>query len=201
VGFQDFAASDVLGASDVDEIMRQTVLRFASTAARDAALTGNLEAGMFAHTTDTSTYWWYTGSAWVAWMSPWTTFTSLDNGVVGTDMDIGDGTFVGRYRYVPGGLHVRWRLIFGSTSALTGDAAFALPDSVTSNASALSYGAGVYFDAGAPRNYMLTWSCNPSETFATALHTESGNEGVVDQTNPFAFASGDVMTCDIVVAI
>jgi hypothetical protein len=202
VGFQDFAASDILGASDVDEIMRQTIMRFASTAARDAAITGgNLETGMVACTTDTQTYWTYNGSAWVPFMSPWITFSTLDNGVVGTDMDIGNGTFAGRYKYVPGGIHIRWSLLFGTTSALTGDAAFALPNSTTSNGAAYSYGSGIYYDSGAPRNYPLTWGCTGNTTFATAYHAESGNEGVVDQTNPFAFGTSDIMTCDIVVAI
>jgi hypothetical protein len=202
VGFQDFAALDVLGASDVDEIMRQSVMRFASTAARDAAITGgNLESGMFACTTDTLTYWRYNGSAWVPFMSPWITFTSLDNGVVGTDMDIGNGTFVGKYAYEPGGLHVRWSLIFGTTTALTGDAAFALPNSTTSNGSAYSYGGGVYYDSGTPRNYPLTIGCTGGSTFATMYHAESGNEGVVDQTNPVAFGTNDILTADIVVPI
>jgi hypothetical protein len=202
MGFFDKTAGDIWNASNVDETIRQTNMRFASTAARDAAITGgNLETGMVAVTTDTQTYWTYNGSAWVPWMSPWTSFTSLDNGVVGTDMDIGDGTFVGRYKYEPGGLHVRWSLTFGSTSALTGDAAFALPNSVTSNASAYSYGSGIYFDSGAPRNYPLVVGCSPSSTFATMYHAESGNEGVVDQTNPVAFGTNDILTADIVVAI
>lgn len=202
MGFQDFAPLDIFTASDADEIIRQTVMRFTNTAARDAALTGGtLEARMVAVTTADGIYWYYNGSAWVPFMSDWTTFSSLDNGVVGTDMDIGNGTFVGRYRYEPGGIHIRWALTFGTTSALTGDAAFALPNTTTSHASAYSYGSGIYFDSGAPRNYPITWGCSPSSTFATAYHAGAGNEGVVDQTNPFAFDTNDIMTCDIVVAI
>ncbi|HEY3483908.1 MAG TPA: hypothetical protein VGK49_00935 [Ilumatobacteraceae bacterium] len=201
MGFQDFAANDILGAADVDEIMRQSVMRFTDTSARDTALTGNLEEGMFAYTTTDNIYWRYNGSAWVPWLSEWTSFTSLDNGVVGTDMDIGNGTFVGRYKYTPDGIRIVWSLAFGSSSALTGDAAFALPNSTTAHASIPSYGKGIYFDSGTPRNYPLTWGCNPGETFATAYHAESGNEGVVDQTNPVAFDENDIMRCDIVVAI
>jgi hypothetical protein len=202
MGFQDKAPGDILGAADYDELIRQSVMRFTNTAARDSALTGGtLEEGMVAYTTGDNIYWRYNGSAWIPWMSDWTTFSTLDNGVVGTDMDIGDGTFVGRYKYEPGGLRVRWSLIFGSTSALTGDAAFALPNSTTAHGSAYSYGSGIYFDSGTPRNYPITWGVTGGNTYATAYHSESGNEGVVDQTNPFAFATNDIMTCDIVVAI
>ena len=49
--------------------MDQTIMRFASTAARDAAFGGAnepvLAEGMFAYTTDTNTLWLYNGSSWV----------------------------------------------------------------------------------------------------------------------------------------
>ncbi|HEY3484612.1 MAG TPA: hypothetical protein VGK49_04465 [Ilumatobacteraceae bacterium] len=202
MGFNNYAPLDIFTASDADEIMRQTVMKFPDAATRDSEIGAEVEQGMLAYTTDDSTYWRRTAAgAWVPTISEWTSFTSLDNGVVGTDMDIGNGTFVGRYKYTPDGIRIVWSLTFGSSSALTGDAAFALPNSTTAHASIPSYGKGIYFDSGAPRNYPLTWGCNPGETFATAYHAESGNEGVVDQTNPFAFDENDIMRCDIVVAI
>jgi hypothetical protein len=201
VGFQDFAALDIFTASDADEIMRQTVMRFASEAARNAALSGNLEEGMVACTTDTTTFWFYDGSAWVPWWSPWVTFSNLDGGGSG-DIDIGTGTFAGVWRYEPGGFHVRWKLIFGSTSALTGDAAFVLPVGVTSrNDSTYSVGSAMYYDSSGDRTWILNAMIPHNSNLVTLYHGGAGNAGVVDQTNPFAFDLSDIMVCDIVVAL
>lgn len=65
LGFKDFVANDVLTAGQVDGyLMRQTTMVFASAAARDSALAGNLEQGMQAYTSDTGTHWVYGGSFW-----------------------------------------------------------------------------------------------------------------------------------------
>lgn len=65
-GFRTFAALEVLTASNVQNyLMEQTVSVFASTAARDSAISSP-EAGQHAFTTDTDTLWYYSGSAWVA---------------------------------------------------------------------------------------------------------------------------------------
>lgn len=64
-GFHDFAAAEVLTAANTDDyLMRQTVMRFASTAARDSALSGVLVEGLLAYTKDANRFWIYTGSAW-----------------------------------------------------------------------------------------------------------------------------------------
>lgn len=65
-GFHDFAAAEVLTAANVDDyLLRQTVMRFASAAARDSALSGVLVEGLRAYTKDVNRDWIYTGSAWV----------------------------------------------------------------------------------------------------------------------------------------
>lgn len=64
-GFHDFAAAEVLTAANTDDyLMRQTVMRFASTATRDSALSGVLVEGLLAYTKDANRFWIYTGSAW-----------------------------------------------------------------------------------------------------------------------------------------
>ena len=64
-GYKDFVAGDPLTAAQVDGyLMRQSVMVFASTSARDAALSGVLAEGMFCYTSDTDTVWYYTGTAW-----------------------------------------------------------------------------------------------------------------------------------------
>ena len=69
-GAKLFADGNILTADDLNEyLMDQTIMRFASTAARDAAFGGAnepvLAEGMFAYTTDTNTLWLYNGSSWV----------------------------------------------------------------------------------------------------------------------------------------
>jgi hypothetical protein len=68
-GAKLFNSGDVLTAAQVNTfLMDQTVMVFASTAARDAAFGGAgepvLAEGMYAFTSDTNTLWFYTGSAW-----------------------------------------------------------------------------------------------------------------------------------------
>lgn len=64
-GFKDFAAGDVLTAADVDGyLMRQTVMTFADASARDTALSGVLDEGMFAYLEDTDSVTVYSGTAW-----------------------------------------------------------------------------------------------------------------------------------------
>jgi len=77
-GYKNFTAGAVLTASDVNNyLMEQGVMYFATTAARDAALTGSLEDGMVAYvgSNDSSEgFYTYNGSAWrrgPGWNAPW----------------------------------------------------------------------------------------------------------------------------------
>jgi hypothetical protein len=65
LGFKDFVTGEVLTAADVDGYLMQGIWVFASTAARDAAVTAPAE-GNFAFTKDTNGLWYYDGAAWVA---------------------------------------------------------------------------------------------------------------------------------------
>ena len=63
-GFKTFAAGEVLAAADVNTyLMQQSVMVFADTTARDAAITSPSE-GMFAYLTGTNLLTFYNGSAW-----------------------------------------------------------------------------------------------------------------------------------------
>ena len=63
LGFTTFNTGDVLTAAQVNGYLMQGVLVFATTTARDAAITAP-SAGQIALTKDTNTIWKYTGSAW-----------------------------------------------------------------------------------------------------------------------------------------
>lgn len=64
-GFKTFTTGEVLTAGDVNGYLMQGINVFASTAARDAAITAPAE-GQFAFTKDTNGLWYYDGAAWVA---------------------------------------------------------------------------------------------------------------------------------------
>lgn len=65
-GFKTFNTGDVLTASDVNTyLMQQTVMVFASSAARTTALGANVAEGMFSYLTDTNVTQYYDGSTWV----------------------------------------------------------------------------------------------------------------------------------------
>ena len=65
LGFKDFVTGEVLTAADVDGYLMQGIWVFATTAARDAAVTAPAE-GNFAFTKDTNSLWYYDGAVWVA---------------------------------------------------------------------------------------------------------------------------------------
>ena len=66
LGFKNFTSGDVLTAADVNGYLNsQTIMVFADTAARTAAITSPQE-GMFSYLKDTNATEYYTGAAWVA---------------------------------------------------------------------------------------------------------------------------------------
>lgn len=66
-GFKDFTAGAVLTADQVDTyLMQQSVMVFASAAARTTALTGYVAEGMMSYLADTNEVSVYDGSAWVS---------------------------------------------------------------------------------------------------------------------------------------
>jgi hypothetical protein len=63
LGFKTFTTGEVLTAADTNGYLMQGINVFASTAARDAAITSPQE-GQFAYLKDTNVTTYYTGSAW-----------------------------------------------------------------------------------------------------------------------------------------
>ena len=65
-GYRTFNTGDVLTAAQVQYYLQnQSIMYFASAAARDAALTvGTVQEGMFAYLADTNTTVYYDGAAW-----------------------------------------------------------------------------------------------------------------------------------------
>jgi uncharacterized Fe-S center protein len=66
-GYKLFATGDVLTAAQVNTyLMQQSVMVFASSAARTSAISGILAEGMVTYLQDTNSLEYYNGSAWVA---------------------------------------------------------------------------------------------------------------------------------------
>jgi hypothetical protein len=101
-GYKAFTAGAVLTASDVNNyLMEQGVMYFATTAARDAALSGSLEDGMVAYigSNDSSEgLYTYNGTNWrkgPGWNAPWgflAQSSSVGNVTTGTHTTMQDGS-------------------------------------------------------------------------------------------------------------
>lgn len=84
-GYKLFSTGDVLSASDVNTyLQQQTVMVFASAAARTTALSGVLAEGMVSYLKDTDVVEIYTGAAWVSLDDP----NAIQNAIVTAKGDI-----------------------------------------------------------------------------------------------------------------
>jgi hypothetical protein len=86
-GAKLFASADVLTAAQVNTyLMDQSIMRFATTVARDAAFGGagepTLAEGMFAYIDADNTVYFYTGAAW----SPFSTGGDSDQIILGSQI-------------------------------------------------------------------------------------------------------------------
>jgi hypothetical protein len=71
LGYKDFTVGQVLTSAQVDGyLMQQTIMVFASSAARTSALSAVLAEGMFSYLTDTNATQYYDGAAWVDISNP-----------------------------------------------------------------------------------------------------------------------------------
>ena len=70
-GYKLFSTGDVLLASEVNTYLQeQTIMVFASSAARNSALTAVLSEGMFAYLKDTNSTEYYDGASWLSISNP-----------------------------------------------------------------------------------------------------------------------------------
>ena len=78
-GYHLFSTGEIFTAANVDNyLMNQTVMVFASAAARTTALSGVLAEGMISYRTDSHILEYYTGSAWSAVASTPTALTNVN---------------------------------------------------------------------------------------------------------------------------
>ena len=190
-GFKNFVAGQVLSEDDLDlYLMRQTVMTFASSTARNTALSGVLDEGMYAFLEDTNRLTVYDGADWQVVSSPWAAYTpTLTAGT------LGNGTLDFRYQYAGyKTVHVRGTWVLGSTSAISGLLGFTYPDSVSPDS--------------APRSIGHVWMLdNTGNDFtgvcqsASSIFVYTAAVAATSATVPFTWATDDAMSIDIIFEI
>jgi hypothetical protein len=191
MSYKVFTAGTKLTAADVNDfLMKQAVTYFASSTARDAAITSPVE-GMISYLEDTNIYTFYNGSAWgnLVWPDAWIAYTpTLTNITLGSG-----GTSAFFYQRVGKAVNVRGRITLGTSGALTGVATFTLPvNSILSDQfwdfGAILNDSGTTFYPGVVRvgtSTATVLATNAAATYTTAVNTSA--------TIPFTWASTDVI--------
>jgi hypothetical protein len=140
--------------------------------------------------TDTDKVLVYNGSSWLFVAIPqteeigkWIAFTPTQ-----TNFTLGNGTSTWYYAKINKVVHVGGHVVWGSTTSLSGDWRINLP----LTADWLQYTGAVNLrDAG---TRLFTGSVHRQSTTEYILcHSESGNFGAVNATNPFTWTANDEM--------
>ncbi|MFI9153776.1 hypothetical protein [Streptomyces sp. NPDC053367] len=144
-------------------IDNRTILRYATAANRDAAVTTPV-AGMVAWLSTPGTLTYYTGSAWIA-LGAWNAYTPVWTADT-TAPSIGNGTLTGKYAVVGKVCHFSTLVAFGTTTTYgSGNYSFSLP--VTAGASGLVQFHGVATVSGG--RAMI--SCQPASSTGATTYT------------------------------
>ena len=203
LGFKDFQAGSVVTAADTNGYLMQGILVFATTAARDAAITSPQE-GQFAYIKADDTTYYYTGSAWAISATDNTAYTAFTPAFWGaTPWTAGDGTFTTRYKTVGKLVHYYGHFTFGSTSVVGAStfgvtlpvnaATTATPDVFsTANFRDLS-GGGIVSGISRVNN-----ATQLSLFYSFVIVADVFNNPFSTVTAPFIAATGDVFAWNIV---
>lgn len=126
-GYKDWAAGDVLTAADLEDYtVKQSVMRFASAAARDSALTSVLAEGMVAYLKDVDQIMMYSGSAWenVEQVGAWRSWTpTLTASVTNPTLGTGSST-EGFYIKIGRTVIAQFAIVFGSSGVNPGSGSY-----------------------------------------------------------------------------
>ena len=137
--FKTFTAGTLATASDVNTfLMNQSIATFASTTARNAAITSPVE-GQVAYISSTDIFTYYTGTGWqnLAYGSNWTAFTPT-----GTGISYGNGVFDFAYAQFGKTVLLRGAFTLGTTSSVATNVSFNLP--ITGANANRQFGEAVY---------------------------------------------------------
>jgi hypothetical protein len=183
-GYKSFTAASVLTSADVnDYLMEQSVMSFATTADRDAALTAPvLQEGMVAVITGSDLVTIYTGSAWVEYgrYGAWESWTPALTAVT-TNPTLGNtASLLGSYTRTASVI-TGWGRIgsFGTgTAAGTGNYLLSLPASMNYPGFLIEIGSAFYLDASGTSRVLSLQAA--SSTTATMVD----GTGTISSTSP-----------------
>jgi hypothetical protein len=196
-GFKQWVDGDILTAGDVNTyLMDQAVMVFADAAARTTALPTPSE-GMVSYLVDTNAIQYYDGSAWLNIVPNFTTFTPTF-----TNLTVGTGAVDFAYSIIGKMMTINGRLLFGSTTSITGNVLVTLPASATSARDC--QGTLKIVDVGIA-NYggYLTIISGSTNIFLLAAQVSGANVtyGLLNATTPHTWGSGDELAFSITVEI
>lgn len=189
MGFFNFAPGDLLTDTRMDEVMRQGIIPFASTAARDSALAGILAEPLYTYQTDTNEITYYDGAAWRTIYKPPTSWTPS-----WTNLSVGNGVVTASYSRSGDSVQANVKLVLGSTSSVSGSVSTTLPVATTSTQPHV--GGAVLTDAGT-RTYCGNSFQNGSSI--TVFHTEG--VGTITSTSPFTWTTNDEIYYSVTYAV
>ncbi len=196
-GFKDFVAGAVLGESDLDDyLMSQTVMRFASAAARDAAVSGILTEGLVAYLADVDQWTGYNGSAWVilGMGNAQLSHTPFISQGANPTMTTTYSTYWRQGRQIVG----RFRVVVASgTGTAANTVTVTLPSAPADTNPDTIYGNAFIYDNSAAIKYR-GFLCGAGLGFATAriMTLHSTTDGVLGSTDfTAALAVNDVISC------
>jgi hypothetical protein len=190
-GKKTFVAGEVLTAQDVnDYLMDQSVMTFASSAARSSAIPTPTE-GMFAVTTDNDELDYYNGSAWVpalpvgSWYAYTPTLTNVTLGVGGTSSFF--------YSQIGKTVHVRGTISLAGagTVGASGFVDFSLPVTPVAYTFLAPMGQAQFYNGSVIYNGQILFIT--SATCRLTCQLVSGtysNAADVSTSVPFAWGSG-----------
>jgi hypothetical protein len=171
----------------------QAVTPFASTTARDSAITAPV-AGMVCVTTDTSTVWTYSGTAWVqsAQNGAWTTWTPVitQSGTVTATIQRASYARYGRT------IVASFRVSITGTGTAANQVSFAPPVNSAYGADIVGY--GLIFDTSAGLSYTGSFAmdgvANRVVIAAAGVGVSPVQLGATGSGFTAALAAGDVVT-------
>jgi hypothetical protein len=206
-GYKDFVAGSVLSEADLDGyLMRQTVMTFASAAARDSALSGVLDEGMVAYLEDVDQFTFYTGTGWVvlAYGGASTSWTPALT-AASSNPTLGTGSSAtGRY-VRQGRLVTAWgRLAFGTSATGAGSGVYYVSLPVAADTAVMfastNAGDGSNIGSGHVRDSSATSNNVPISVQlreASLVQFSQANGGAVTEAAPFAWSTEDVLTFQV----
>lgn len=193
-GRKDWTAGAQVAAADMDTyLMEQTVMQFATSAARDTALASILDEGLLTTQADSNSLTAYSGSAWSTTGPLWGALTSYTSAISGTGWAIGNGTLSAQYARQGRLVYFQVSVTFGGTTTFgAGQLAIALPfTSSANNAHFLAIlgdtGTATYIGYGGVSGAnALIYAENAAGTYASIA--------AVTSTVPHTWASTDTVT-------